>query len=81
MYEKYAVQMGKGWEMLQDVLKHGHESGARGGAGLQCSTTSGQGGPGARGRGEKIGNKRMLGTGRMHQDTENALMHSTSSLP
>ena len=64
---------------------------ARGGAGLQRSTTSGQGGPMVQelraGEGEeggmrgKTGNKIMLGTGRMHQDTENALMHRTSSLP
>ena len=48
MYEKYAVQMGGGWGMkllLQDVLKHGHEQGARGRTGLQHSTTSGRGGP------------------------------------
>ena len=54
--------MGAGWGMklsLQDVLKHGHEPGARGGAGLQHSTTSGRGGPMVEefgGRGE-TGNK------------------------
>ena len=42
---EYAVQMGGGWGMnlsLQDVLKRGHEPGARRGAGLQQSMTSEQ---------------------------------------